>query len=1047
MTKKPLLISLIFSLAIIWGSVGPAVQPVYADPLSQMTCQPIGSKPISHTDHPTGDKPQSKVWEYNGEWFVVFPATTAGASSAGTWLWKLDANNNWQEVIKLSTRTDTKADVKIVGSVVHTLLFAAGNTQLASVEYVGGTYQLWSQRNTLANITLSGSEIATIDMDSTGRMWLATNSGSNVVAYHSVSPYSTWTGPITVGTGILSSDDIALVTAMPNNTIGVLWSDQSGTFNFGFRVHEDSADPNTWLTQETAATGDMFADDHINVAVASDSTVYVAAKTGDLPGSTPDTLQLLVRRPPATPSGAGTWDAPRKVTDGGTRAIVLLNEVAGVLNFIYPTTTGNGGNMLYKETSTSNIDVSGSAQILRSGDFNDPSSMKNNYNQQLVVVYSDIPNNEIEGSVCRSTVTGPQANLAITKTDNADPVTAGDNVVYTVTVTNNGPDQASSVVVTDNLPGSVNFVSATASQGSCNQASGVVTCNLGNMANAAVATVTITVTTTSSSVPSMSNTASVTSSTTDPVGSNNSATQGTTVNNTPPANADLEVTKTGTTGPINAGDNINYTVAVKNNGPQTAVSVVATDTLPAGVTFVSATPPQGSCSHSSGVVTCNLGSINNGATVSIPIVVTATAGGTLTNNVTVTGNVTDSVSGNNSDSHDTVVVGPTVATFTAVHDAHVVAATNTTNYGNEATLRLRNATSGTNYNAFVKFDVTGLTGSVVNATLKLTVQTVGNNGDNIYAVSNNYLNTSTAWVETGINGSNAPTISGVALDSDAAGTANVTIEYNVTSAITGNGTFSFGIRTNSTSSRYLHSSEATTEAYRPQLVVSTSQNPPEEADITVSPTSLSVGQEPDTQSVQTLTVGNVGDAALTWTVAENNAVSSCSGTSNISWASASPTGGTTAVNDSDNVNVTFNSAGLSDGTHQGTLCVNSNDPDTPTVSVPVTLQVCSPAAALSITNITRSGNTQTVHWSGSATDSFELWWGIDSPYFTPGSDCANSSNCAVVNKNDSSHGHTVNSSSFYNYILIAVNTCGPNVVASENSNRLARFSFDVVPGN
>ena len=53
----------------------------------------------------------------------------------------------------------------------------------------------------------------------------------------------------------------------------------------------------------------------------------------------------------------------------------------------------------------------------------------------------------------------PTADLSITKTASPDPVTTGDDLTYTVTVTNNGPDPATSVTVTDNLPAETTFVS------------------------------------------------------------------------------------------------------------------------------------------------------------------------------------------------------------------------------------------------------------------------------------------------------------------------------------------------------------------------------------------------------------------------------------------------------------------------------------------------------------------------------------------------------------------------------------------------------------
>ena len=121
------------------------------------------------------------------------------------------------------------------------------------------------------------------------------------------------------------------------------------------------------------------------------------------------------------------------------------------------------------------------------------------------------------------------ADLSITKTDSPDPVTAGSNLTYTITITNNGPAPATSVTLTDTLPGGVTFVSSTPSQGSCSGAT-VVTCTIGSLANSASATVVIVVT--PASAGSLSNTASVTAAETDTNTANNSAAQDTTVSAT-----------------------------------------------------------------------------------------------------------------------------------------------------------------------------------------------------------------------------------------------------------------------------------------------------------------------------------------------------------------------------------------------------------------------------------------------------------------------------------------------------------------------------------
>ena len=121
---------------------------------------------------------------------------------------------------------------------------------------------------------------------------------------------------------------------------------------------------------------------------------------------------------------------------------------------------------------------------------------------------------------------GPAADLSIFKTDSPDPVTVGQDLTYTVVATNNGPNPATGVTLTDTLPGTVTFVSATPSE-TCTETGGVVTCAIGNLASGANATVTIVVAPTMAGV--ITNTASVTGIETDPDPTNNTATETTTV--------------------------------------------------------------------------------------------------------------------------------------------------------------------------------------------------------------------------------------------------------------------------------------------------------------------------------------------------------------------------------------------------------------------------------------------------------------------------------------------------------------------------------------
>jgi uncharacterized repeat protein (TIGR01451 family) len=134
------------------------------------------------------------------------------------------------------------------------------------------------------------------------------------------------------------------------------------------------------------------------------------------------------------------------------------------------------------------------------------------------------------------------ADLSITKSDSPDPVTVGQDLTYTLTVNNVGPDPATNVQVTDTLPSSVSFTSVNSTVGSCshNAGAGTVNCNLGDMANGATATITIHVT--PNQTGSIVNNASASSPSHDDNPTNNTVSQTTTVN---PVTHALTVAKAG----------------------------------------------------------------------------------------------------------------------------------------------------------------------------------------------------------------------------------------------------------------------------------------------------------------------------------------------------------------------------------------------------------------------------------------------------------------------------------------------------------------------
>jgi uncharacterized repeat protein (TIGR01451 family) len=129
------------------------------------------------------------------------------------------------------------------------------------------------------------------------------------------------------------------------------------------------------------------------------------------------------------------------------------------------------------------------------------------------------------------------ADLSITKSDSPDPVTAGDDLTYTVTVTNNGPDPSTSVTVTDDLPAETTFVSCSSTGGGvCGGLGNNRTVTFASLASGESETITFVANVNCSVADDteISNTATVSAFTFDPDTTNNSATTTTTASNPAP---------------------------------------------------------------------------------------------------------------------------------------------------------------------------------------------------------------------------------------------------------------------------------------------------------------------------------------------------------------------------------------------------------------------------------------------------------------------------------------------------------------------------------
>jgi uncharacterized repeat protein (TIGR01451 family) len=252
---------------------------------------------------------------------------------------------------------------------------------------------------------------------------------------------------------------------------------------------------------------------------------------------------------------------------------------------------------------------------------------------------STLPNNDV------ATVTvSAAANVGVTISDAADPVSPGATVVYTVTVTNVGPDPSAPANVAISIANG-SILTASSASFTCTGSGATASCTTGSLG---VGTHSITVNTQAppSGVMTLSANASSTT-TTDPQTANNSDTESTTVVSV----ADLSIAKNGPS-TASSGDVLTYTISIKNSGPASAVNVVVTDPRPAHTSFLSTS---GACTTT---FPCNLGTLASGQTRTITAtyrVSPNSQGRTITNVATIAADNTDPLPSNNSASATTTI--------------------------------------------------------------------------------------------------------------------------------------------------------------------------------------------------------------------------------------------------------------------------------------------------------------------------------------------------------------------------------------------------------
>ena len=560
-----------------------------------------------------------------GEGYVSSTPSTGSASEAvvggvPTITWGVGGlANGASATLTITVQVDTGE-----GALVNT----ATESQSASTPDVTGTQQASAMITpaAVADVVLSKSVSSATPVDGTTVAYTisAENGGPDVA--QTVQVIDT----LPAGLGLVQYGSPASVTGVGVTNGSTTITGPAGTFTGDVGDYVIGTDITTGSTISAVAGGGASA----TITSAATGTVASEAITVVTPATAPTTADGAT----TTASSSGdtlTWNIGT-FAEGDSTSIVLLANVSG----------SNGGNPVVN-TAVETQSAS-----------------------------TPLPNGQDSTSASASITVTPAANVSITKTVS----TTGTTATYTLTATNNGPDSAAGVTMTDDLPGALTYQAlGTPTQGTATELthrSGAqdITWNVGTLAVGATASLTFTATFTAGAT--ITNTATETQTTLNPAGT---TTASATINPTNVATVTVKKTVSNAT-PADGSDDT-YTLTVTNNGPQSAAGVSVTDALPAGEVFVSnGTAPGGTTvTESNNVVTWTIGTLANGASVQLTITADVTVGSGSIVNTAVETQTTPNSSGGTTTS-GSVRINPTpvanvTLTKTAIDLAPQVGAT------------------------------------------------------------------------------------------------------------------------------------------------------------------------------------------------------------------------------------------------------------------------------------------------------------------------------------------------------------------------------------
>jgi uncharacterized repeat protein (TIGR01451 family) len=535
------------------------------------------------------------------------------------------------------------------------------------------------------NTVIAGTKVAyQIEVDNNG-----TGTATNV----------TVTDNLPAGTTFDSNDPPIIGSGSPNFTINVVGNTFTATAPsmapgdqvfFVVRVNLPPGSALTTLSntatisgtnddQSPAAQADNTSTDTDTVVRRADLSI---TKTDNVASAVPGmttTYTITVSNP------SGNANAPSNVTNA-TVSDIFPSGINGFSSVSFTSAASGGasgntasGNGNINDTAV-NLPIGSQIVYTVIGTIN-PSATGTLTNTATVTVPNNSDGSAVDSNQANNTATDtpsdtltPIADIGVVKTGPTGTILTGSNITYTITVNNLGPSDAQTVKLDDVIPLNTTFVSFTQASGPAFDLTATTPADakasIASLAPNAVATFQLIVTDTAAADNTqITNTATVTTTTSEGANPTNPDTASTTVTSNLPPAPDLVLTKSASPTTAVAGSNLTYTITISNVGNQAATGVHFQDIMPAGVTLVSMSNPPPGWARNDTVTQGGNGTIDETlatfAATTPPTTYTFTMivavpgstanGTTLTNNASVTENESDKTPANNSKSLTTTV--------------------------------------------------------------------------------------------------------------------------------------------------------------------------------------------------------------------------------------------------------------------------------------------------------------------------------------------------------------------------------------------------------